>query len=272
MAWLIGGTLLIGLVSGLYPAFVLSSFDPAKTLKGSFSKSQQGQWLRRGLVVFQFATTVALLSGIFIIHQQMDYLQNRPLGYNSDAVLEIDYQGAREVNDTYEVLRDELLKKAAIQNVSRHSGNVVGGLGNGWTTTVDGTGKEVSTSLYRMAVDVDYFDTYNIELLAGRLFSKDNPTDSEKAVLVNEAAVRNFGWATLEEALNKPFGKGERTRYVVGVVKDFHFESLHKGVEPLAIRYANRAIPSLSKPVPIPLIKAYSTFKTYGQVNCLMFP
>jgi len=116
----------------------------------------------------------------------------------------------------------------------------VGGLGNGWTTTVNLKGEEISTSLYGMSVDADYFKTYDMKLAAGRFFSKDTPTDTTKALLVNEAAVRTFGWENPENAIGKPFGKGDETQYVIGVVKDFNFESLHKPVEALRIGYATR--------------------------------
>src|SRR4029077_8643547 len=107
-----------------------------------------------------------------------------------------------------------------------------------WTTTENLRGEEVSTSIYRMNVDADYFDTYGMKLAAGRWFSKSVPTDTSKSVLVNEAAVRTFGWKTASAAIGKPFGKGNGRQYVIGVVKDFNFESLHKPVDALLIGYA----------------------------------
>lgn len=234
---LLAFALLIGLLSGLYPALLLSSFRPAITLKGAFQRSPQGAWLRKGLVVFQFTATVALMAGILIIQRQMNFIQSKGLGYDAEAVIEVDYRGAGPVRNQYGVLRNELLNDPAVKNVARHGGNVVGGLGNGWTTTEDLTGKEISTSAYSMSVDPDYFETYGMELVAGRFFSKENAADTTKAVLVNEAAVRTFGWQQAENALGKRFGEGEEEKRVVGVVKDFHFESLHKPVEALIIHF-----------------------------------
>ena len=228
----------LGVLAGIYPAFVLSSFKPATTLKGVFQNSPQGGWMRKGLVVLQFATTVALLAGILIIRQQMEYIQSKGLGYRGDAVITVNYRGANKVDQGFGALRNELLKNPAIKNVSMHAGNVVGGLGNGWTTTEGLDGKEISTSAYAYEVDPDYFDTYGMQLAAGRFFSKDNPTDTAKAILVNEAAVRTFGWQKPENAIGKRFGKGKDEKRVVGVVKDFHFESLHKPVEALVIHFA----------------------------------
>jgi len=136
-------------------------------------------------------------------------------------------------------VRNELLKNPYILNVSKHNANIVDGLGNGWTTTKDLKGEEVSTSIYRLSVDDDYLDTYGMKLAAGRFFSKEISTDSAKSVLVNEAAVKTFGWQKPENAIGKPFGKGDDTRYVIGVVKDFNFESLHKPVDALLIGYVH---------------------------------
>jgi putative ABC transport system permease protein len=138
----------------------------------------------------------------------------------------------------YTTIKNELLKSPYILNVTAHNQNIVGGLGNGWTTTENLKGDEISTSLYGMSVDADYFKTYDMKLAAGRFFSKDIPTDTTKSVLVNEAAVRTFGWQKPENAIGKPFGKGDNRQYVIGVVKDFNFESLHKPVEALLIYYS----------------------------------
>ena len=235
---LTGFALAVGLVSGLYPALVLSSFKPATTLKGVFKNTRQGVWMRQGLVVFQFAATVALIAGIFVIKEQMAFIQSKGLGYQGDAVVEVNFQGAQAVREKVAALRNELLEHPAIKTFSRHGGNVVGGLGNGWTTTEDLDGNEISTSAYNLSVDPDYFAAYDMELAAGRFFSKDISTDTAQAVLVNEAAVRTFGWQHAENALGKRFGKGDRAKRVVGVVKDFHFESLHKPVEALVIHFA----------------------------------
>ncbi len=233
--------LFISAIAGIYPAGVLSSFNPAVSLKGNFSQSTRGNFIRKTLVVFQFTITIALIASIFIITQQMNFIRNKFLGFDGKAVIEIIYYGEKSVNNQNDAIRNELLKSPYILSISRHNTNVVGGLGNGWTTTENLKGEEISTSLYQMAVDADYFDTYNMQLAAGRFFSKNIPADTIKSVLVNEAAVKTFGWQKPENAIGKPFGKGDDTRYVIGVVKDFNFESLHKHVDALFIGYARRA-------------------------------
>jgi putative ABC transport system permease protein len=235
---ILGCIFFISAVAGIYPAIILSSFNPAVSLKGNFSQGKRGNIIRKSLVVFQFTITIALVASILIISQQMNFIKNKSLGFNGNAVIEVSFNGDENVIKHYASVRNELLKSPYILNITKHNANIVGGLGNGWTTTQNLKGEEVSTSIYRLSVDADYFDTYDMKLAAGRFFSKNIPTDTAKSVLVNEAAVKTFGWQKPENALGKPFGKGEDTRYVIGVVKDFNFESLHKPVDALLIGYA----------------------------------
>lgn len=229
-----GFTITVTLLSGFYPSVVLSSFQPVTALKGRFSHSERGQTARKVLVVLQFTISTVLLISILTVHQQMQFIRQTPLGYRSDAVVTVKFNGEADVQKKYETIRHSLLSAPYVLGVTRHSANVVGGLGNGWITTENMTGEEVTTSIYRMSVDAEYFETYGMELVAGRAFSK-GTSDSSRSVLVNEATVKMVGWPTPEDAIGKPFGKGENARYVIGVVKDFHFESLHKRIEPLLI-------------------------------------
>jgi len=241
MLIIFGFVIFIATVAGLYPASILSSFKPALALKGNFSQSIRGSFIRKGLVIFQFTITIALIASIFVITQQMQFIKNKSLGFNGNAVIEIDFNGDQNAQQRFDALKNELLKNSAILSVSKHVQNIVGGLGNGWTTTESLKGDEVSTSIYRMNVDADYLNTYNMKLAAGRFFSKDIPTDTVKSVLVNEAAVRTFGWEKPENAIGKRFGKGKDIRHVIGVLKDFNFENLHKPVDALLIGYAREA-------------------------------
>jgi len=234
---LFGFVLFISAIAGIYPSAILSSFNPATALKGSFSQSAKGNLIRKSLVVFQFTITIALVASILIISRQMNYIKNKSLGYDSHAVIEVNFYGEDVVRNHYSAIRNQLLSSPYILNTSKHDGNVVGGIGNGWTTTENLKGDDISTSLYSMFIDTTYADTYNMKLAAGRFFSPQIPTDTTKSVMVNEAAVRTFGWKTAENAIGKRFGKGDDARYVIGVVKDFNFESLHKPVDALLIRY-----------------------------------
>jgi len=231
----------VSLVSGIYPALSLSSYNPALALKANFSMGVKGNLTRKSLVVVQFATGIALVASLIIIVLQMKFIQNKSLGYDGTAIVQVVGNYGNEVTKNYDALRNELLKNSHITHVTKHNGNVVGGLGNGWTTTENLKGEEISTSLYQFEVDPDYLATYNMSIVAGRFFSKEFPSDTTKGVLVNETAVRTFGWEKPENAIGKRFGKGEHVKYVVGVLRDFHFESLHKPVEAVMLHYARFA-------------------------------
>ena len=233
-----GFIIFISIIAGIYPAAVLSAFNPAVALKGSFLQSVRGNLIRKGLVVFQFTITIALVASILVISRQMNFIKRKSLGFEGNAVVEVRFFGEQSVRDQYVSLRNQLLQSPYILNVSKHSQNVVGGLGNGWTVTENLKGEEISSSLYNIGVDTTFFDTYSMKLAVGRFFSKDFPTDTTKSVLVNEAAVRTFGWQKPENAIGKRFGKGDNVRTVIGVIKDFNFESLHKPVDALLIEYA----------------------------------
>jgi putative ABC transport system permease protein len=237
---ILGFIVIVSAIAGIYPSAILSSFNPVVALKGSFTQSRAGNIIRKSLVVFQFTITIGLLASLLIISRQMEYIKNKSLGFNGNAVVEVRFYGDTPVIDHYASIRSQLLGSPYILNVSKHGQNVVGGMGNGWTTTENLKGEEVSTSLYQMNVDSNYFDVYGMKLAAGRFFSSNIPTDTTKAVIVNEAAVRTFGWQKPENAIGKRFGKGDRARYVIGVVKDFNFESLHKPVEALMITHTLR--------------------------------
>jgi putative ABC transport system permease protein len=235
-ALLAGFVVLVTLLSGLYPAMVLSSFRPIASLRGKFMSSERGQVFRQGLVIVQFTISTVLLICILTVNRQMKFINSKSLGYDGTGVLTVGFNGDPAVRKRYDVIRDALLSVPYIEATTIHSGSVVGGLGNGWISTKDSDGKEIITSIYRQSVDPDYFNTYKMKFLAGRGFQY-GTSDSSKAVIVNEAAVRNLGWTTPENALGKPFGSGENIRYVIGVVQDFHFENLHAAVQPLLIGY-----------------------------------
>ncbi len=224
-----GITLFIGVLSGLYPAFFISRFAAAAVLKGSFKTSKAGVFMRESLVIVQFAIAIVLLSGVAVVKSQMDFIKSKDLGFDKDALLLLKVNGFAEVQNEFQPFKNALLADPAISGVTRSRGLIAGGLGNVLIETVDGEGRPVSSSIYRLQVDPDFLDVYKIELLAGRDLTE---ADSMGAYIVNESAVQAFGWGEPQNAPGKPFAR-DRPGAVIGVVQDFHFNSLQQSIAPM---------------------------------------
>ncbi len=244
--WLIAGLVALGglvsLLAGGYPAFFLSSLQPVATLKGGASRMGTGRHsvsLRSGLVVFQFFVSVSLIIGTVVVYQQLRYIQHSRLGYDKEQVLVV--QGTWMLGGhNEEVLRQQLLRDARVVNASI-SGYLPAGPSNNGIEPVQPDGDE--QRMRRVAsygVDHRYLPTLGMQLAAGRNFSPDFPTDS-MAVLLNETAVRTFGWTEdpLQHFITLPpmpgSGNLARKYRVIGVVRDFHFRSLHEQIGPLVM-------------------------------------
>ncbi|HMV25385.1 MAG TPA: ABC transporter permease [bacterium] len=219
--------LFTGLVSGLYPAMVLSRYQPALVLKGSFSKSIQGMRLRKILVSLQFTLSIALVICTIIAYQQLQYMTNKNLGYDKEHLVYI-----RLLDDTakqYPVLKEKLQQKPGIVSVSAADQTMTGFGSNTWGLKWRGQqeGQRILTTFLR--VDYDFFETHGIQVSEGRFFSKNFAADSG-AFIVNEAAIRQM---KLENPLQETITLWNTQGPIVGVVKDFHFQSVHQEITPL---------------------------------------
>jgi len=221
-----------GILAGFYPSLVLSSFKPINVLKGRFSTGTKGLFLRKGLVVFQFALSVFLIAGTIIVYTQLDYMRNQNLGFSKDQEMII--------NTNFDKNKD-LFKQslASIPGVlSTASSSSVPGSSNNcaYSQVQNKAGEMQKTNLDLYFVDFDYIKQYDLQILAGRGFSKDFPTDSTQAMLINESAARLLGYQSPQEAVGRDFKQWGRQGKIIGVLKDFHYKSLQQKISPLTMR------------------------------------
>ena len=224
---------LVGILAGLYPAILMSSYMPARIIKGLARQSKENVTLRKVLVVFQFAMSVTLIAGTTLIFRQIEFLQSRDLGLHKDQIVQLGLSAG--VQGKYELIQNELRKVPGVLSSTASNFGFVFDAPN-LAVLPEGAQETEVTSEATYGVDFDFLNTFDIQLVAGRDFSKAFATDNSEAFILNEAAVKAFNWATPENAIGKKldWGLGKEGR-VIGVVKNFNFESLHQPIRPLII-------------------------------------
>jgi putative ABC transport system permease protein len=231
-AWLsmLGLTLLTGIVSGSYPALLLSSFKPVKILKGTLKYGTQTAFFRKGLVVFQFVLSIVLIIGTIIISQQVNYVRTTNLGYDRENLVYIPLEG--DLTGKYTVFKEQASRLPGVKLITRMTqtpteiSNSTGGVE--W----EGKDPNVQPEFTQASVGYDFVKTLNLTVLQGRDFSKDFPTDSV-AYILNEAALKKMSY---KEPIGKPLTFWQHKGTILAIVKDFHFASLHQPIQPLILR------------------------------------
>ncbi|MEL6676307.1 MAG: ABC transporter permease, partial [Bacteroidota bacterium] len=227
---LLGLTLVIGLLSGLYPSFYLSSFKPISVLRGRLAMGSKNSALRSGLVVFQFTTSIVLIVSAVIVYQQMDFILNKDIGFEKDRVIMV--QGTNTLRDKIPVFKEEVLKLPEVQHAAVSSFLPISGTRrNGNSFWLDGRDKiDEGVGGQTWWVDDDYIEALGLRLLEGRSFDLNRVSDSN-AVIVNKMLVDKLG-------LENPIGAkifNWRDWTIVGVVDNFHFELMKEQIRPLAM-------------------------------------
>jgi putative ABC transport system permease protein len=231
---LAGIALLSGLVAGSYPAFYLSSFKPITILRKNSHTSSGGRSpLRNVLVVVQFTISIALIIGVGIVQQQLDFVRNKPLGFEKENLVVLPLSD--EMYENYEQLKPRLLQKPGINQITIASRVPSGRLldSQGGTMEKDGEMQNISFRLADVHVGHDYLKTLKVPIIAGRDFDVKLASDSSKAFILNRAAIDRMGYNNPEEAVGSRMNYGGRTGRIIGVTEDFHFESLHQSIMPV---------------------------------------
>jgi len=216
-------TLVIGILAGLYPAVFLSSIATCTLVKGAAHGNMGVSKFSKALVVLQFTFSIAIIAGTFVVYSQLQFIKNKNLGYQRENVLNI-----HKVSDNYEVFKSELLKFSDIKSVTatnQHPADVFLADQLEWPGKLPGQ----QVLIHNIGVDYDFIETMNMEMLKGRSFSKSDPGDSA-SLIINEEAARILNFA---EPIGRDLKWGPSTYTIIGVVKDFHFRSIHEKVGPI---------------------------------------
>jgi putative ABC transport system permease protein len=232
--WLLPGmVLLTGLLSGIYPAFVLSGFSPLETLKSKFRVGGEN-WFTRSLVTFQFVLSVGLIGCTFVMMRQLDFMKSKNPGFNKENVVIVNAEGTKDSRKTLERFRNLLQKQPDIAGIS--SAELSLGADAGWSRS-SFEYKGAHKDIFEYHVDPQYVPVLGLQLLAGRNFDYSVVADTQTSIIVNEAAVRDFGW-TPESAIGQTLtgydeSNPSKNPVVVGVVQDYNYLSLHDQLKPM---------------------------------------
>jgi putative ABC transport system permease protein len=234
--WLFLIALIVGILSGMYPALFLSSFNPISSLKGRSASSGSSLLLRRSLVVAQFSISIFLIIATAVVYLQLNFMQNQQLGFQKDHKLVIDYQFDQHINQHNDGVKQQLAGVNGVGKVS-FSSSIPGTPTNQFNTIIEnskGENQQQKTDAY--FIDDDFLKQYQINVIAGRAFYNNLAADTMKSMLINEAMSTELGFTKANDAIGKRFTQLNHQGTIVGVIKDFHNHSFLEKVEPLTLR------------------------------------
>ncbi|KAA6430431.1 FtsX-like permease family protein [Dyadobacter flavalbus] len=228
-------TLFTGLIAGSYPAFFMTSFQPLSVFRGKITTALKKGNLRQVLVVTQFAIAVVLIISTAVVYKQMQYIRNYELGYAKDQVVLL--RAGNDTTTNFESLKQRFKANSNILEVGRSSRIPSGRLLDSWEAYVS-KGDSLAPSninIKSLSVDEDFISAYEIEMAAGRNFSREFSTDKTNGFILNETAVKLMGYKNPASAIGDRFGYGRIRGQIIGVTRDYHFESLHQKVAPIVM-------------------------------------
>jgi putative ABC transport system permease protein len=223
-----------GILSGVYPAMVITSLQPIHILRGHLSKGPSGKSVRKILVVVQYSATVMLLIAILTVYRQLEFIHNRDLGFTRENLVVIELNGSPEAMPGYSSFYNQMKSLGSMKSIARSNTMIGEGLSKESAVGGNSSGDNQDITVGTVGIDHDYMDTWGIELKAGRNFIRGSASDST-AFIINEAATLALGFTAPRNVIGKHFSMRGFSGEVVGVVKDFHHASLHEPIGPLAM-------------------------------------